>query len=57
MKKVSDLGELEMICGGSSLSGTLLNALTNIIELLQDAGRSFGAALRRISENNLCSLE
>lgn len=57
MKKVSDLDELEMICGGSSLSGTLLNALTNIIELLQDAGRSFGAAIRRISENNLCSLE
>lgn len=56
MKKV-DVNELDCIIGGDSISGTVINAFTNVIKLLMGAGRSFGSAIRRVSEGNLCPLE
>lgn len=56
MKKV-DCRELDFVIGGDTISGTVINAFTNIIKLLMDAGRSFGSAIRRVSEGNLCPLE
>lgn len=56
MKKV-DVYELDCVVGGDSISGTVINAFTNVIKLLMDAGRSFGSAIRRVSEGNLCPLE
>lgn len=56
MKKV-DSYELDCVIGGDSISGTVINAFTNVIKLLLDAGRSFGSAIRRVSEDNLCPLE
>ena len=49
--------ELNNIYGGSSISGTIINSIINVIELLRDAGYSLGSGIRRISEKNLCSLE
>ncbi len=48
---------LEQITGGTTISGTVISALKNIIELLKDAGYALGSGVRRISENNLCPLE
>ena len=48
---------LETIVGGASISGTILNAFTNIIRILYEAGSGVGSAIRRLSENNLCPLE
>ncbi len=56
MKKV-DIYELDTVVGGDSISGTVINAFTNIIKLLMDAGRSLGSSIRRVSEGNLCPLE
>lgn len=56
MIKVSS-EELNSIYGGNTISGTVINAFTNVIKILHDAGHSFGSAIRRISENNLCPLE
>lgn len=56
MKKV-DNSELDSILGGDSISGTVINAFVNVIELLMEAGRSFGSAIRRGVEGNLCPLE
>lgn len=49
--------DLEKIIGGSTITGSIINAFTNIIKVLGDAGRGFGSAIRRIGENNLCSLD
>ena len=56
MKKISE-EQLDLVSGGSTISGTVINAFTNIIKVLHDAGHSFGSAVRRITENNLCPLE
>lgn len=56
MQQITDY-DLEKITGGTTISGTVINALKNIIELLQDAGYALGSGIRRISENNLCPLE
>lgn len=49
--------KLEKIYGGTSITGTLVNALTNIIELLYEAGYSLGSSARRIKEGNICPLK
>ena len=55
---IIDDNKLETIKGGTStLTSTMVNAFTNIIKILFDAGRSFGSSFRRISENNLCPLD
>lgn len=55
--KTVDIYELDSIIGGDSISGTVINAFTNVIKLLLDAGRSVGSAIRRVAEGNLCPLE
>ena len=56
MNRIDDC-KLETIVGGASISGTILNAFTNIIRILYEAGSGVGSAIRRLSENNLCPLE
>lgn len=46
--------ELFDICGGISISGTLISSLTKGITTLLDLGRSLGSAIRRIGSNKLC---
>ena len=48
---------LEKIYGGGSISGTLVNAFTNIIKVLYDAGHAVGSSIRRINEDNLCPIK
>lgn len=56
MKKIQ-FDQLDSIYGGTTISGTIINAFTNVIRVLQEAGHSLGSALRRIGEGNLCPLE
>lgn len=56
MKNVS-YQELDSIYGGDTISGTVINAFTNIIKVLMEAGRGVGGAIRRITTGNLCPLE
>ncbi len=57
MKEVKKV-ELEKVCGGTnSISSAAINAFTNIIKILFDAGHDTGSAIRRIGEGNLCPLE
>ncbi len=57
MKEIdSDL--LDSINGGTNtISSTVINAFTNLIKLLKDAGYSLGSGVRRIGEDKLCPLE
>ena len=54
--KTVDIHELDSIIGGDSISGTVINAFTNVIKLLLDAGRSVGSAIRRVAEGNFTRL-
>lgn len=57
MKKIEQT-ELDNIIGGSdTISGTVIRAFIDAIELFVDAGRSFGSAIRRIAEGNVCPLK
>lgn len=56
MQVIKD-SELEKIYGGDSVSGTFINAIVNVIELIKDAGYSIGSGIRRICDGELCSLK
>lgn len=48
--------DLLNIDGGSSISGTLISAITRGISTIYDIGRSLGTAIRRIGSGNICPL-
>ena len=55
---MKELKNLDSVYGGnSSITGSILTGLVNIIRLLKDAGYSLGSGIRRISEDNLCPLK
>lgn len=57
MKKLRE-EKMDSIKGGdSTISGTIINALVNMIEAVKNAGYSLGSGIRRISEDNLCPLK
>ena len=50
--------ELEKINGGSStLTSTIINAVTNLFRLFYEVGEGVGSGIRRVKENELCPLE
>lgn len=51
-----DSNELKEIDGGTSITGTLLNAFTSALKTVFDFGRSLGNALRRIKDDKLCEV-
>lgn len=56
MNRISD-ELLEEVIGGASVSGTIINAFTNVIKVLIDAGIGVGSAIRRVHDDKLCPLE
>ena len=54
--RISD-EKLEEVIGGASVSGTIINAFTNVIKVLIDAGIGVGSAIRRVHDDKLCPLE
>ena len=43
--------------GDATITGTIINAIVNVIETLKNAGYSLGSGIRRISEDELCPLK
>lgn len=48
---------MDLITGGITISGTIINAFTNIIKILMEAGNGVGSSIRRIGEGKVCPLE
>lgn len=48
--------ELNKIYGGESITGSVLNALVNIMKLVHDAGYEIGSGVRRIADDEVCPL-
>lgn len=57
MNKLDNEKLENIVGGGSTITGTILSAFTNIIRILYDAGEGVGSAIRRLSENELCPLK
>ncbi len=51
--KVEELKEIE---GGSSITGSLINAFTDAIKTIMGVGRALGSSIRRIKEKHLCKV-
>lgn len=49
--------KLNNITGGTTISGTIINAFTNIIKTLKEAGMGLGSSIRRITDNAICPLK
>lgn len=56
MNKINN-DRLETIVGGASISGTIINAFTNVIRVLIDAGKGVGSAIRRVHDDKLCPVD
>ena len=48
--------DLKKVVGGISFSGSLVKAFTSFINTIMEVGRSFGTAIRRIKNKNICSM-
>lgn len=45
------------LMGGATISGTMINAITNAIKTLLEVGKGFGSAIRRMTCNQMCPLK
>lgn len=48
--------QLTLIEGGASFTAAFVTAFVRGINAIMDIGRSLGSAIRRINDNNICSL-
>ena len=53
-----DERKLDKISGGdATVSGPIINAIVNVIELIRQAGYDLGSGFRRMAEDKICPLE
>lgn len=57
MKKIKEENMDNIKGGDATITGSVINAIVNVIEILKNAGYSLGSGIRRISEDNLCPLK
>ena len=57
MKRIEE-SQLDKIYGGTNtVTGPIINAIVNVINVIKNAGYSLGSGIRRISEKNICPLQ
>ena len=56
MKKMT-IEESYDIIGGINITAALFNGITSAVSKIFELGRSFGSALRRLTEGRICSLK
>lgn len=50
--------KLSEISGGeTTITGTLLSAVGDVLKLLYDVGHAVGSSIRRLADNDLCPIE
>lgn len=55
MNKLNN-NELDIIDGGATISGTLINAITGAGKFIYGVAQALGSSIRRIVGGNYCSL-
>ncbi len=48
--------ELNLISGGISVSGSLINSFSSAITKILEVGRSLGTAIRRVANKKICAI-
>lgn len=57
MKDIAD-EKLDVICGGgTTITGTLMNGVVDVIKVLYEAGCAVGSSIRRIIDKDLCPID
>ena len=56
MKELSLNECKKIIGGGTSISGTLINAFKSCVNVFFEMGQYIGGAIRRITSNHLCEM-
>ncbi len=49
--------DLKQIRGGTTISGSIINAFTSLFKTLVSLGEKIGSALRRMGSGEICPLE
>lgn len=51
--------DLDIITGGTvtTISGTIINAISGIIKMVKEAGYDIGSGIRRFIQNEYCPLK
>lgn len=57
MKEIEEKKQILIVGGYTTLSGTILNQLNKLIDILVDSGRTLGTSIRRIVEDKICPLD
>lgn len=57
MKEIEEKKQMLIVGGSTTLSGTILNQLNKLIDILVDSGRTLGTSIRRIVEDKICPLD
>ena len=57
MKEIAEKKQMAIVGGSTTLSGTILNQLNKLIDILVDSGRTLGTSIRRIVEDKICPLD
>ena len=57
MKEIEEKKQILIVGGSTTLSGTILNQLNKLIDILVDSGRTLGTSIRRIVEDKICPLD
>lgn len=56
MKEINNK-ELNLITGGVSISGSLINSFSSAIAKILEVGRSLGTAIRRVANKKVCAIK
>lgn len=46
--------ESYLVCGGASVSGSLLNAVSRLVKTIYDIGYALGSAIKRVTSKKYC---
>ena len=57
MKEIAEKKQMSIVGGSTTLSGTILNQLNKLIDILVDSRRTLGTSIRRIVEDKICPLD
>lgn len=47
----------EISGGGTTVTGTLISAVGDVLKLLYDVGHAVGSSIRRMADNDLCPID
>lgn len=57
MQRIND-GELDKISGGgTTVTGTLVSAISEVFRIIYQAGHAVGSSVRRMSDKELCPIK